>query len=193
MKMNKEIDIKLPDNIKINSDTPEGWLYIGDDKVRYVLGKPGIYDNLLVVGLNPSTATPKQLDPTIKRISKIAQREKFGGWMVINLYAMRTPNPDELPVERDMKLSENNLRVIEWIDNKYNIGRIYAAWGTNIEKRTYLLEECQKIVDATEEEWYTRGRTRYGHPKHPLYVPYDEEMEWFPVQDYLWSFDYPMG
>jgi hypothetical protein len=37
---------------------------------------------LIVVGLNPSTATPKQLDPTIKRISKIVQREQFGGLMI---------------------------------------------------------------------------------------------------------------
>ena len=52
--------------IENNPNTPEGWLYIGDDKVRYALGEPGSY-NLLVIGLNPSTAIPDKPDPTIKR------------------------------------------------------------------------------------------------------------------------------
>lgn len=37
--------------------------------------------------------------------------------------------------------------------------------------------------------WYTWGVTKYGHPKHPLNVSYDREMKWFPVQDYIWSFE----
>lgn len=43
--------------MKNNPNTPEGWLYIGDENVRYALGEPGSY-NLVMVGLNPSTATP---------------------------------------------------------------------------------------------------------------------------------------
>ena len=39
-----------------NPNTPEGWLYIGDDKVRYALGEPGSY-NLVVINLNPSSVT----------------------------------------------------------------------------------------------------------------------------------------
>ena len=43
--------------VENNRNIPEGWLYIGDEKVRYALGEPGSC-NLLIVGLNPSTATP---------------------------------------------------------------------------------------------------------------------------------------
>lgn len=176
--------------IKNNANTPKGWLYIGDDKVRYALGKPGSY-NLVVVGLNPSTATPENPDPTIKRIEKIVAKEMFDGWIMINLYAIRTPNPEELPIKPDNKITKKNLEVISWIDQKYVLGRIYAAWGTNIEKRGYLVDECQRIVDSInpDVEWFSRGITKYGHPKHPLYVPYEEKMEWFPVQDYLWGFE----
>ena len=81
--------------------------------------------------------------------------------------------------------------MIKWIDQNYPIGRVYAAWGTNIEKREYLVDECQHIVDSIHsEQWFVRGITKNGHPKHPLYVPYEEKMEWFPVQDYLWSFEW---
>lgn len=52
------------------------------------------------------------------------------------------------------------------------------------------MDECQKIVDSIHtESWFTRGMTTYGHPKQPLYVPYEEKMEWFPVQDYLWNIE----
>ena len=47
------------------------WEYIGDDeKVRYVLGQLG-QNNLLVIGVNPSTATPGKPDKTIKKVMKI--------------------------------------------------------------------------------------------------------------------------
>lgn len=39
-----------------NPNTPEGWIYIGDDHVRYALGEPGSY-NLVVINLNPSSVT----------------------------------------------------------------------------------------------------------------------------------------
>ena len=177
--------------VKNNDNAPEGWLYIGDDdNVRYALGKPGSY-NLVVVGLNPSTATSNKPDPTIKRIEKIIEQENLDGWIMINLYPERTPNPDQLPEVPNNSVAKKNIEVIRWINQNYHIGRIYVAWGTNIEKRGYLVDECQHIVDSMDPDipWFTRGMTKYGHPKHPLYVPYKEKMEWFPVQDYLWDFE----
>ena len=95
-----------------------------------------------------------------------------------------------LPFTMDEEIAKKNIKVIKWIDQKYTIGRVYAAWGTNIEKRAYLVDECQHIVDSIRtEQWFTRGTTKYGHPKHPLYVPYEEKMEWFPIQEYLWNFE----
>lgn len=175
--------------VENNPNIPEGWLYIGDEKMRYALGEPGSC-NLLIVGLNPSTATPDKPDPTIKRVKKIVEKEKLNGWIMINLYPLRTPKPSELPPTMDEEISKKNIEVIKWIDQNYPIGRVYAAWGTNIEKREYLVDECQHIVDSIHsEQWFVRGITKNGHPKHPLYVPYEEKMEWFPVQDYLWSFE----
>ena len=172
-----------------NPNTPNGWIYIGDDKVRYALGEPGSY-NLIVIGLNPSTAIPDNPDPTIKRIKKIVEKENLDGWIAVNLYPIRTPKPDELPLSVNEEIAKKNIEVIKWIDQKYTIGRVYAAWGTNIEKRDYLVDECQHIVDSIHtDQWYTRGITKNGHPKHPLYVSYEEKMEWFPVQDYLWSLE----
>lgn len=142
--------------VKNNDNAPEGWLYIGDDdNVRYALGKPGSY-NLVVVGLNPSTATPNKPDPTIKRIEKIIEQENLDGWIMINLYPERTPNPDQLPEVPNNSVAKKNIEVIRWINQNYHIGCIYAAWGTNIEKRGYLVDECQHIVDSMDPDipWF---------------------------------------
>ena len=39
----------------------DGWIYLGNDKERYVLGQPGV-ENMLVFGVNPSTAVPGKDD-----------------------------------------------------------------------------------------------------------------------------------
>ena len=166
------------------------WLYIGDDEnYRFALGKPR-KNNLVIIGLNPSTATPDRPDPTIRRIEKIAGMLSYDGWIVINLCAVRTPKPDELPMKLDGEISEKNIKTIAKLQKEYYFGAVYAAWGSGIEKRFYLLDECQKIADVIKTEcWYTRGMTQYGHPKHPLYVPYTQGVEPFAVQDYIWSFE----
>ena len=89
--------------VENNPNIPTGWLYIGDEKVRYALGEPG-WCNLLIVGLNPSTATPDKPDPTIKRVGKIVEKENLNGWIMINLYPMRTPKPSELPTAIDEEI-----------------------------------------------------------------------------------------
>ena len=64
----------LPAWMDKRDDVPKGWLYIGDEKERYLLGQPGKY-NLLVFGVNPSTASPGEsnLDPTIRKVRKVAE------------------------------------------------------------------------------------------------------------------------
>ena len=92
--------------------TSKDWIYIGDDeKYRYALGEPGTY-NLVIIGLNPSTATPDKPDPTIKRVRKIVEESQYDGWIMINLCALRTPKPDELPNELDDEISRKKSEVL---------------------------------------------------------------------------------
>ena len=61
-------ELKLLDNaIDYKND---GWIYLGNDIERYFLGKPK-ENNLLIFGINPSTATTKKLDKTMNKIVKI--------------------------------------------------------------------------------------------------------------------------
>lgn len=47
----------MPAWMEKKDDIPPGWLYIGDNKERYLLGQPG-RNNILIFGVNPSTACP---------------------------------------------------------------------------------------------------------------------------------------
>ena len=175
-------------------DLPPGWLYIGDEKERYLLGQPGKV-NLLIIGANPSTASPgeKNLEPTIRKIRKMAKEDWIDGWIMANLYPLRATDPDDLPMKADKKLLERNLKVLGALDNSYYIYRIWAAWGDIIDKRFYLGDTLYDIVDVLrgDYEWYYRGTlTRSGNPRHPLYMKNDEKYEWFSAGDYAaeWRF-----
>lgn len=166
-------------------NTPEGWIYIKDDKSRYILGQPG-ERNLVIVGLNPSNATPQKPDPTIKKVKKIAELENMDGWIMVNLYPIKETYPPNLPKNADEELISKNLSMIAWLKKNVEIEKIYASWGCNIKRRKYLVEQCQKIAEIMDENlWYIKGMTKSGHPRHPSRIGYNVEMEKFDVKDYL--------
>ena len=188
MRIDKRMLENLPEWMSRRDDLPPGWLYIGDEKERYLLGQPG-NTNILVFGVNPSTASPgeKNLDPTIRKIRKMIKEDGFDGWIMANLYPLRATDPKKLPVKADNDLLKKNLKVLSALDKSYYIHRIWAAWGDTIDTRFYLGETLYDIVHVLcgDYEWYYRGtRTKSGNPRHPLYMKTDEKYEWFPAEDY---------
>ena len=76
MRIDKRMLEDIPAWLAKQDDIPGGWLYIGDEKERYLLGQPG-RRNMLVFGVNPSTASAGEnnLDPTIKRVASLVGYE----------------------------------------------------------------------------------------------------------------------
>ena len=72
MRIDSRIFDNMSDWMEGREDIPEGWIYLGDDTERYILGQPG-KRNMLVFGVNPSTATPgdNNIDPTIRKVRKL--------------------------------------------------------------------------------------------------------------------------
>jgi len=140
-----------------------------DLKARFVLGELGD-NNLVVVGVNPSTATLDELDPTAKRIKKYSEIHGYTGWIIINLYPQIDPNVDELNKEKNEELVKLNLEKIETILKRDDI-TLVAAWGEAIKWRKYL-KDCFRDIDALAKkynhEWHCIELTKYGHPCHPL-------------------------
>lgn len=118
------------------SDTP--WIYElnPDDRARTLLGLEGERP-LVCVGINPSTAAPGGLNPTVASVSRVAGLAGFDSFMMLNVYAQRATDPDDMHSAVDPRLHEWNLRTIA----SFVRGRpliMWAAWGTLIRKRPYL-------------------------------------------------------
>ena len=60
-----------------------------NDTLRFTLGKSGSR-KLLTVGLNPSTATQETSDTTVAKVEGVAKRTGFDGFVMLNLYPIRS-------------------------------------------------------------------------------------------------------
>ena len=69
------------------------WLYVRDyyADYRYLLGTRG-ENPLICIGINPSTARPGALDPTLKSVERIARFD--GSWLVPMNYGTTTLTAD---------------------------------------------------------------------------------------------------
>ena len=155
------------------------WVYITDDevdKVRYALGKLG-KNNLLVIGVNPSTATPDEPDQTIKKVMKISADNGYDGWIMVNLYPQRSTDPQGMIFNQG--LFDENIKQIESICKKYNIQKAWCAWGDLIDtfgKKSFLHDSWDKIKTLLKKQnvtlYHYDTLTKDGNPRHPLYVAY---------------------
>lgn len=76
---------------------------------RYVLGRVGRRP-LVCIGINPSTAQPGALDPTLKSVERLAAHNGFDSWIMFNVYPQRATNPNDMDRIPDRALCDENLR-----------------------------------------------------------------------------------
>lgn len=164
------------------------WIYTPDlnNTVRYTLGEPG-KNNLICIGINPSTAEPGNLDPTLTVVKKLSQKHGFDGWIMLNVYPQRATNPSNLHKQMDEDLHKKNLIYIENLIHDYPQSTIWAAWGTIIEKRKYLKDCLKDVVNILIDlPWISIGSvSKSGHPHHPLYLKHDSPVWNFDIMKYI--------
>lgn len=164
----------------------EEFLWLKDKNYRYVIGqikeKP-----LIVIGLNPSTATPSLPDNTYCKIFRLARKNEFDSIIVFNLYPFITKNPKELPQDCDRKIWKHNLEIIKDITGKMNKHTVLCAWGAGVKKRKYLKESIQEIFSLLPENtnWKRIDESIYNHPQHPLYAEEQTKFNKFEIEKYL--------
>jgi len=165
------------------------WIYITDEqnKSRFALGVKG-KNPLVCFGVNPSTACPEDLDPTIRTIQRVVERKGFDGWIMLNLYPQRGTDPNSLDADKNIEIFDINIRTIGSILGEYK-PTIWAAWGTLIKKRPFLFESLNEIYLQSKLagcHWVSYGPlTKDGHPHHPLYQSSSLEFKDFNIKDYL--------
>ena len=140
------------------------------------------------IGINPSTAQPGALDPTLKSVERLAAANGFDSWIMFNVYPQRATDPNDMDKTPDRALCDENLRWLQAVLAQTE-PTMWAAWGTLIEKRDYLPGLMREMVALTREReipWVTFGRrSKKGHPHHPLYLRKDSTPEPFDVENYL--------
>ncbi len=174
----------------------EDWIYAGNGKYRYVLGRCGD-DPLICFGINPSDAhiagvrekgiIPQvKPDPTMHRVRNISRLLGFDGYIMLNLCPYINKDPSVLRGLGEEYSEENdelNLRYIEKVFEKYRDSRIlWACWGKSIVNGSYLvrsLERINEVVKKYNKIWKTVRWTdaEPRHPHHPLRISDDEVMK----------------
>lgn len=118
---------------------------------------------LLFVLLNPSTADEFQDDRTNRRGIDYALQWGFGSVVFVNLFAIRSPDPDVIRKVRD-PIGPGNDRHI--IDQWQKADEIVCGWGT---KGRYLNRDAE-VCAMFGRSLYCLGTNDDGTPKHPLYL-----------------------
>lgn len=158
----------------------DGWIYLGDNNQRYVLGELG-QKNMLIFGINPSSARPAQPDPTIRKVCKILENNGYDGWIMMNIYPQRTVDPKALT--KNETLIKNNLEVLNFVLDNLSVSAVWCAWGNDIDElpavRELLKQSWEQITSVLEAKNLTclhYGKlTNKGNPRHPLYVAYSSQ------------------
>ncbi len=107
---------------------------------------------------------------------------------MINLYPQRATNPKDMDATCNAIIQTENIDLIKNLLMQYPNSDIWAAWGTIIEKRTYLKECLGLLVQVSNSynvNWITFGvRSKKGHPHHPLYLNSGSPKENFDIISY---------
>ena len=168
------------------------WLYVPNRycDYRYILGTAGTKP-LICIGVNPSTAAPGDLDPTLKSVERIALGNGYDSFLMFNLYPQRATRPDDMERTCNALLRRENAAAFRWAleQTRGGVPAVWAAWGAVIEKRDYLADCLADLAEIAREmgaRWYCAGpRSKKGHPHHPLYLRKDSPLEPFSVEEYL--------
>ena len=127
---------------------------------------------VLWIMLNPSTADEHVLDPTLRRCEGYSLEWGFDGFVVCNLFAFRSTDPDVLLTTKRLGLDiigpDNDATI-----TKYGVraARIVAGWGSlkysGIEDRARIVE---RLLFECGRHMFCLGENLDRSPKHPLYL-----------------------
>lgn len=144
---------------------------------RYTLGRVWNPDKLrmLFIPLNASLADEHRDDPTNRRGINFAVREGYGSVVFVNLFAFRTPYPNELKTAGAPIGPLNDWWILK---EARNADKIVLAWGTH---GSYMNrdQDVLAMLEAEHCELFCLGQTKRGYPKHPLYLRADTPLQQF--------------
>jgi len=119
------------------------------------------------VMLNPSTADHDTNDATIRKCISFARTWGYGGILVVNLFAYRSTDPDRLVKAKDPIGPFNETAVSTAVRSA---GGVIVAWGALSPKLLAASAIMRLQVTGALVPLNCLGKTKDGHPRHPLYI-----------------------
>lgn len=122
---------------------------------------------ILFIMLNPSTANAETDDPTIRRCVNFAKAWGYDSLEVVNLFALVSSDPAKLLTTTN-SIGTNNDSVI--LEAASRAEKIIVAWGAFSVARV----RGEDVLGLLHEyDIFCLGKTKAGHPRHPLYLRSD--------------------
>jgi hypothetical protein len=158
-------------------------------RYRFHLGQRLTESNqrsLLVIGLNPSTATHLATDPTVRKLEKLARAMGLDRLDMTNLDPFRSTDPQGLIAHRaeayqDVVVAKvrrdafsANESIIQWLACRAEL--VLCAWGkqsspkalaTHVEQ---LASGIVSVLGRSGVKLHCLATTEDGTPRHPLYL-----------------------
>jgi hypothetical protein len=152
-------------------------------RYRYRLWR--VWDDTLptccFIMLNPSRADGDVDDPTIRRCMAFARREGCGRLEVVNLFAWRATDPQELRALADFDKATGPDNGQHLDDGMQGAAIIVAAWGAfRFGAADNALYRAMRRGRDAGLPIFCLGKTKDGYPRHPLYVRADAPLEPYP-------------
>ena len=147
-----------------------------DDSHRYVLGVLGKRP-LFTFGVNPHLASKCRSDRTVSLVRSVASKNGYDGFVMFNIYPVRSKTVAELPRKPDLAAIRENETAIHRVLNEYPSPHLWAAWGNDVEQRPYLAQAVVSLARSLakyEPRWLRFGDlTKSGNPRHPSRLAYE--------------------
>lgn len=150
-------------------------IFSQDRRYRYSLTRvwDSDKDNVLFIGLNPSTADEHSLDPTLRRCLGFASTWGFGSFTMVNLFALRATDPLVMKLSRDPigetihGFQQNNVHILHEARSAAKVIACWGAHGRHLGRGT----EVRRLLQEVTIPLYVLKLNRDGSPAHPLYLP----------------------
>lgn len=135
-----------------------------------------------LIGTNPSVASGEKEDPTTLRINHFIHSWGYGGYILVNLYPVVTPDPAKCKRWVDWENNGPDWSVRDTLRENDNIvvkqaklasrsgGLVVPCWGNSIWDEFHMDNLVEEIMTGVEPrpDLYCFGTTKNGNPKHPL-------------------------
>ena len=116
--------------------------------------------------LNPSQANADHDDPTLRACSQFAQGWNYAALEVVNLFAYRTPHPQQLKTANFPVGEENDTYIRKAVKTSAQVILAWGNWGCLHNRHQATLN----LIKSDQHKLFYLALNQSGQPRHPLYL-----------------------